>query len=51
MEGKHVTILVEDSPAGGFPKDGERILSTLMDSGAKVYLTGDQYRFYHGKNK
>jgi phosphatidylserine/phosphatidylglycerophosphate/cardiolipin synthase-like enzyme len=48
-EGKKVTIIVEESPAGGFSKDSEGLLSLLLDNGATVYLAGDQYRFYHGK--
>lgn len=48
-DGKNVTIMVENSPAGGFPQDEINILSMLVDNGADVYFDGDEYRFYHGK--
>ncbi|MFQ5800662.1 MAG: phospholipase D-like domain-containing protein, partial [Candidatus Hydrothermarchaeales archaeon] len=47
--GKTVTIIVEDSPAGGFPDDEIGILAMLEMEGARVYLAGDEFRFYHAK--
>ena len=49
QEGKDVTVIVDDSPAGGLSRDEKSILSALSIKGARVYATGDQYRFYHGK--
>jgi phosphatidylserine/phosphatidylglycerophosphate/cardiolipin synthase-like enzyme len=48
-EGKNITIIVDDSPAGGFPDNEKAILSTLQVNGAEVFLAGDEYRYYHGK--
>ncbi len=48
-EGKNVTIIVDDSPAGGIPQNEKAILSMLLVNGAEVYSAGDEYRFYHGK--
>jgi phosphatidylserine/phosphatidylglycerophosphate/cardiolipin synthase-like enzyme len=48
-EGKNVTIIIDDSPAGGFPENEKAILSMLLVNGAEVYSAGDEYRFYHGK--
>jgi phosphatidylserine/phosphatidylglycerophosphate/cardiolipin synthase-like enzyme len=48
-EGKNITIIVDDSPAGGFPDDEKGILTMLKTEGAVIYLAGDQFRFYHGK--
>jgi phosphatidylserine/phosphatidylglycerophosphate/cardiolipin synthase-like enzyme len=48
-EGKNVTIIVEDTPVGGFPENERAILTALQAYGAEVYLSGDRYRFHHGK--
>ncbi|RMF90691.1 MAG: hypothetical protein D6733_03115 [Methanobacteriota archaeon] len=48
-EGKNVTILVEDMPAGGFPREEADLLSALESAGARVYLSGGDLRFYHAK--
>jgi len=48
-EGKKVSIIVDKSPAGGFPDNEKAILSILQVNGAEVFLAGNEYRFYHGK--
>jgi len=48
-DGREVYILVEDSPVGGIPEGEARILSRLQQLGAKIYLSGEEFRFYHGK--
>jgi len=49
QEGKNVTILVDESPAGGFPDLEKPILSMLVREGAGVYLGSPEYRFNHAK--
>jgi phosphatidylserine/phosphatidylglycerophosphate/cardiolipin synthase-like enzyme len=48
-EGVNVTIIVDEMPAGGFPSEEANLLSELAVRGAKIYLAGDEFRFYHGK--
>ncbi len=48
-EGKNITIIVDDSPAGGFSETGRAVLSSLEREGAQIYLGGDEFRFYHAK--
>ncbi|CQR50497.1 MULTISPECIES: phospholipase D-like domain-containing protein [Haloferax] len=47
--GVAVSVLVEDSPVGGFPRRSARILDRLVDAGVSVRVVGDPHSFHHPK--
>ncbi|WP_049968288.1 phospholipase D-like domain-containing protein [Haloferax prahovense] len=47
--GVAVSVLVEDSPVGGFPRRSARVLDRLVDAGVSVRVVGDPHSFHHPK--
>ncbi|GGC60639.1 phospholipase D-like domain-containing protein [Haloferax sulfurifontis] len=47
--GVAVSVLVEDSPVGGFPRRSARVLDRLADAGVSVRVVGDPHSFHHPK--
>ncbi|RDZ65230.1 phospholipase [Haloferax sp. Atlit-12N] len=47
--GVTVSVLVEDSPVGGFPQRSARVLDRLVAAGVSVRVVGDPHSFHHPK--
>jgi len=44
-----ITVILEDSPAGGLPEEEARAIEILKNASALVYFTNESFRFNHAK--
>jgi len=44
-----ITVILEDSPAGGMPEEEGNVIKILKNVSASVYFTNESFRFNHAK--